>query len=236
MNPIQSIHLIGCGGVGSYLLPALLKTFPIGHLHLWDGDRFEERNIDRQLFGSAFLGVNKAEALMNTYVADVQGGPKPGAVAPHTSYFTHGSWSFTPGDLIVVAVDNHAARRAVLAHADQDNLTVVLAMNEYTESQAILYNPKWSGTKLDPRVRYPLILTDESDDPTRPRGCTGEVQQAHPQLALANAISAQLALAHLFWWTQTRRSLDRQIAEDYAPVEHLWAAGNFTTKIAKDLR
>ena len=116
MNPIQSIHLIGCGGVGSYLLPALLKTFPIGHLHLWDGDKFEEKNIDRQLFGAAFLGANKAEALVNTYISsDERGGPRPDVTHPHPIYFTHGAWSYSPGDLIVVAVDNHAARRAVLA-------------------------------------------------------------------------------------------------------------------------
>lgn len=56
--------IIGAGGVASYLLPVLIKTFPIPNLWLRDADKLEERNLDRQLFSPDQIGQFKAEALI----------------------------------------------------------------------------------------------------------------------------------------------------------------------------
>jgi hypothetical protein len=219
----MNIHLIGCGGVGSYLAPVLVKTFPQESIILWDGDTLEERNLDRQLFKQEQIGLNKASALSQL----VGGESRP-------QYFTYGAETFSPSDILIVAVDNHPARKAALMAADSDGCVTVLAMNEYTESQAILYLPEWCGTKLDPRIRYPAILSDTADDPTRPRGCTGAAVTASPQLALANAIAAQLAISHLYWFIHTRPLLNDEVILNCTPVEHLWSAGSFKTTMSKN--
>jgi molybdopterin/thiamine biosynthesis adenylyltransferase len=57
------IVLIGCGGIGSQLLPPLVRYLanrpePRSLLVLVDGDVFEPSNRSRQLFPDASLGSN----------------------------------------------------------------------------------------------------------------------------------------------------------------------------------
>jgi molybdopterin/thiamine biosynthesis adenylyltransferase len=56
------VHLIGCGGIGSFAALALAKL-GCPHLHLYDDDRVEEHNVPNQLFRVADVGRPKAEAL-----------------------------------------------------------------------------------------------------------------------------------------------------------------------------
>jgi PRTRC genetic system ThiF family protein len=70
-----SIHLIGCGGTGSWLSPHLARIAKlldeVHHLGVrlvfWDPDVVEEKNIYRQNFCAAEIGVNKAETLAHRY-------------------------------------------------------------------------------------------------------------------------------------------------------------------------
>jgi molybdopterin/thiamine biosynthesis adenylyltransferase len=56
------VHLIGCGGIGSFAALALGKL-GCAHLHLYDDDRVEEHNVPNQLFRLADVGRPKVEAL-----------------------------------------------------------------------------------------------------------------------------------------------------------------------------
>lgn len=56
------VHLVGCGGIGSFAALALAKL-GCPHLHLYDDDRVEEHNVPNQLFRLADVGRAKAEAL-----------------------------------------------------------------------------------------------------------------------------------------------------------------------------
>jgi PRTRC genetic system ThiF family protein len=70
-----SIHLIGCGGSGSWLAPHLVRIAKlleeIHHLNVrlvfWDPDFVEQKNIYRQNFCEAEIGVNKAQTLARRY-------------------------------------------------------------------------------------------------------------------------------------------------------------------------
>ena len=86
--------MIGCGGIGSSLLPlvtrmmlntetSLADSFLSGNpgcrervsrLVLIDGDMYETRNISRQQFPLSFVGMNKADAPKG----EAQGDPRPG--------------------------------------------------------------------------------------------------------------------------------------------------------------
>ena len=62
------IVLVGLGGIGSQLLPALVRYLafrsePRPVLVLVDGDAYEPRNRTRQVFPEGAIGSNKAEAL-----------------------------------------------------------------------------------------------------------------------------------------------------------------------------
>jgi PRTRC genetic system ThiF family protein len=70
-----TIHLIGCGGTGSRLPPHLARITKlleeVHHLGVrlvfWDHDAVEEKNIFRQNFCEAEVGINKAETLARRY-------------------------------------------------------------------------------------------------------------------------------------------------------------------------
>ena len=70
-----TLHLIGCGGTGSWLAPHLARITKlleeVHHINVrlafWDYDAVEEKNIYRQNFCEAEIGTNKAEALARRY-------------------------------------------------------------------------------------------------------------------------------------------------------------------------
>jgi molybdopterin/thiamine biosynthesis adenylyltransferase len=190
------IIVIGCGGVGSYLIPPLCKLTQ--NILLMDGDTLEPKNLDRQLFSASDLGKNKAEALALRY-----------GVQHRPQYFSTGVIETTLGDVLMVCADNHAARHEALAQCDSTECTAIIAANETHSAEAYYYQHEWNGEKLDPRVYYPEILTDRSGDPRRrDAGCTGEAQQLRPQLASANFMAAALALQLYVVWVMERPQLE----------------------------
>jgi len=190
--------IIGAGGVASYLLPVLLKTFRPQSLTIVDKDVLEERNLDRQMFKSEQVGQPKAAALHAIYRDDWL------AVNEHKTGDTFGiifDW-FTETtslpdsvDAIICCADNHMARRAAMLVAMQRGCYAYIGGNEYLDSQAFVFHPDWRGTARDPIVRYPTIDTDETGSPT---ACQGEAQVASPQLAVAN-LNCAAKILHLMW-------------------------------------
>ncbi len=199
-------HLvIGAGGVNSWLIAKLVRAAPGEYVRILDGDRLEERNLDRQLFDFSDIGKLKAEALAIKYRVDWQG-----------DFFTSGTLRLEESDLLWVGVDNHSARREALDACDLYGCQALLGANEETDAEAYYYRREWGGGPNDPRVIYPSILTDRSGDPLRPVGCI-EAAQEHGQVqtVLANGLAADFML-HLYWaWYRSP-----EIAEEYRPVHH----------------
>lgn len=183
----SNIYIIGCGGGGSWLIPALTLLTDPKQIVLVDGDVLEEKNLDRQLFKPEDIGRMKAEALGQRYKCRFE-----------TDWFCEGMKDYQENDWIIACVDNHIARRGALAEADRHGVQVICAANETSSAEAYYYQREWKGTGIDPRVYFPDILTDRSNDPRRRAiGCTGEAQQQNRQLVTSNAMSAALA-GHLF--------------------------------------
>ena len=68
----ERIVLVGLGGIGSQLLPPLVRYLacrpePRPLLVLVDGDAYEPGNRTRQIFPADAIGSNKAEALAEAY-------------------------------------------------------------------------------------------------------------------------------------------------------------------------
>lgn len=217
-------YIIGCGGVGSQLVPVLTKLIrrpDTGHrepeqIVLIDGDTVELKNLDRQLFSKEHIGRNKARALAeilsrSNFECDTH------AV---TEYFSEGmDLDIAPNDLLWCCADNHACRRAVLDTCDLKHCRALIGANEYTESEAYWYESSFRETPLDPRRFYPEILTDRSGDPLAPAGCTGQAAEASPQLVLANTLAASMMMSLYWFYSQKRPTLDAD-ARPYWPIHH----------------
>lgn len=214
----KNVYIIGAGGVTSYFMPAFIKT--LAHqandkprIYIVDGDKLEERNLERQLFDKAHVSKNKAEAMVKQYSGEYK------ALAAIPRYFTVGARIKT-GSLIFGFVDNHAARRAVLSACDRYESVAIIGANEYTDAQAIMYYPAMKDGPMDPRVRYPEILVDTTGDPIRALGCDKEeALEAAPQLAIANMACACYAL-QMFWFYYFVRPELSEESKKHWPVEH----------------
>jgi ThiF family len=199
----SNIYIIGVGGVGSWLTPALALLTSPEQITLIDGDTLEQKNLNRQLFDEDQVGQNKASALSLEY-----------NTSHIAEWFCDGLLEFQTEDWLMVCVDNDPARRSALVECDRYGCRTICAANETNSSEAYYYQPSWKGTMLDPRLYYPGIATNREGDPRRNAiGCTGEVQASNPQLVTSNMMAASLA-GHLFslWHLQAPKLSKKTLA------------------------
>lgn len=184
--------VIGCGGVGSWAVPALIRL--VGRraqeITLVDGDRLEKSNLDRQLFTEEQVGMNKAEALCRLYKG----------TDFCTTWFSLGSLDLDEESWLLVFADNHPARRTALVECDRFGCQAIIACNETTSAEAFYYDGRWKDSPRDPRVYYPDIATSIAGDPREAQACTGEAQENNRQLVTANFMAAALAMHLLMLW------------------------------------
>lgn len=215
--------IIGAGGTASWLVPLLKRMVkPPSDITVMDGDILEERNIDRQLFDSAFIGWNKAEALSELHLIKYIPYYLERDGTTLSDYFM----GRVPIECIWCCADNHIARSLCLDMVDISQVKMtIIGGNEYTDSEAYGYLKEWKGTAGDPRQYYPEILTDLSGDPTNP-DCTGQAQANNRQLALANYLSAGF-MVHL-WWFITNHGHEVELT--HWPARHFSNFSSFHTK------
>ncbi len=224
MSNTKSTLIIGAGGVSSYLIPAFIKTFPDDPVIIMDGDKLEKRNLDRQLFDENDIGKYKATALADKY----------GCCAVN-EYFEPSTF-VEPAEIsqIICAVDNHTARNEAISFSQAFRswgIPSFIGANEYWTSQAFVFHPSLDEMYLDlkpwPIFKYPEIATDKSQDPTNP-SCV-EQQEADPQLAGVNMITASLIMQLLLRWS----SVDLQLTE-HLPTEFQTTFGATQTQQLKN--
>jgi molybdopterin/thiamine biosynthesis adenylyltransferase len=211
---MKFIYIIGAGGVGSWLAPAMKRLAGLDTcVEIIDGDKLEPKNLDRQLFNHEDIGRFKSEALAKKYNCDYC-----------DRYYSHGTVCSNDRDWFMVCVDNNAGRRAVLETCDTYGSRAIFGANETTSAEAYFYDPSMKGTERDPRVYYPEILTDSSGDPRAEAiGCTGQAQENNRQLVSANFMAAAL-MQHLYvLWAMEKSKMDTE------------ALGHFPYRIRQNL-
>ena len=190
------VMVIGCGGIGGWLVSCLGRTIKSGAIILVDADTVEEHNLDRQLFSTGDIGQPKADVMAHLLARTVSQDVDIESIV-HWFPDSNVNWGEVP-DAIFVAVDNHPARKAVLEYLDlHPGCQGFFAANGLLDADAYYYDSTMLGSSADPRVQFPEIETDTSENRLAPP-CTGEVQERHPQLAAANMLAA--AYAMYLWW------------------------------------
>lgn len=124
----KSVLLCGVGGVGGYVLEALVRA-GIGHITVVDSDRFEMSNLNRQLLATTDV-IGKEKALIARERAK--------AINPNIDIFAEILF-LTPDnipdllnrhsfDYIVDAIDNITAKLTLAVQAEQRNIPIVSSM------------------------------------------------------------------------------------------------------------
>ena len=214
MKPKLNATIIGAGGVTSYMLPALKNSFDLC-LTLFDGDRLEKHNLDRQLFRNNQVGEFKARALMKLYNFRKSEGTAVSEYFTSSTLDTEYKFFFSNCDVIICCVDNHPARKAAIEAATQFNKPIIVCANEYHTSQAFYYDPNLvrDYPAMNPFARYPEIATDRSGSPVN---CQGIALESDPQLAIANQVAA--SFGNYLAWTWHGIERDDKMLE-YMPCE-----------------
>lgn len=207
MKPKLKAIIIGAGGVTSYMLPALKNSFDL-NLTIFDGDRLEKHNLDRQLFRNNQVGEYKARALMKLYNFRKNEGTAVSEYFTPDILDTEYKFFFGECDVIICCVDNHPARKASIDAAIQFNKPILVCANEYHTSQSFYYDPNLVSDfpQMHPYARYPEIVTDQSGSPV---SCQGIALESDPQLAIANQVAASFGNFLLWSW------------HGMAPTEHI---------------
>ena len=202
------IVLVGCGGIGSQLLPPLVRYLasrpePRPVLVLVDGDVFEAKNLSRQACSPGDLGTNKAEVLAQVAHAAGLANQAIGSFIDETNVRS----IVREGDLVLLAVDNHRTRALVDDHLRSlDEATLISGGNDETDGNVQLVRRR-DGRSVDGHLTeiHPEIGQAAEHEETTGDGCQ-VLAAEHPQLLVTNLLVASAMLACL-WQVLERGSV-----------------------------
>ncbi len=189
---MPAIIVVGCGGTGGFVADGLARMLPpnIG-LILIDMDRVEERNLNRQSFTAADVGLFKSEALAKRLAGKYQR-PVQYSVWPVGA-------ADLPKGIVAGCVDNGLARQAI-ADRIHDGQWWVDSGNGANFGQVLIGNSKVEklrpSFKADLCVRLPLPTLQQPALLTqvpRQRSCA-EAVAADDQSPTINQAMGALAL------------------------------------------
>ncbi len=124
------VELIGAGGLGGEVGEGLVRK-GVGILDIFDPDRVQLSNLNRQRFRKEDLYQNKALALARNLVAEATDST---LIAGHALSFDQAVQGITlSGDVVVCGVDNNATRLNVSKHFYLTSPVVFLGVDELAD-------------------------------------------------------------------------------------------------------
>jgi hypothetical protein len=198
--------MIGAGGTGSHFIaPALayLHAYQTNINEAWeflviDGDNYEYKNLERQLFDPDFVGQNKADALVSMYpryplisVPKFIGKDDLGElISEHSTVF--------------IGVDNYSLRALIVEHVQSlNNVTIINAGNEKSDGSVQLWVRR-DGKNMTPPLTFchPEIQYIANDDRSAMTCAQAAQIPGGEQLIIANFTAAQ-GMLHALWRVHT---------------------------------
>lgn len=204
--------VIGCGGIGKFLLAALARFLAYDADHEWefvlvDGDQYEVKNGGRQAFSrlgnkaevtAEELRVQFPELLIKAVLAFVAG-PESVAHADHAHMTIPIGEVVREGDWIFLCVDNHATRKMVSDHIQSlKNARLISGGNDFTDGNVQVVVRR-SGSNVFPALDavHPEIA-QPADRPPFAMSCEELAASGSPQLIFANQMAASIMCAAFY--------------------------------------
>lgn len=184
----RKIKIIGLGGIGSYLTEPLCRylehTGDLIELTVVDGDKYEEKNKNRQQFDHLDNKAAVTAALIRSKFANVQVKSKP-------EYVTDDNVTsiVRENDTVFLCVDNHATRKVVSNRCKElDNVTLISGGNDFIDGNVIYYRRQnGNDATKAPTDLYPEIANPQDKIPGTEKTQSCETQaETNPQLLFTN--------------------------------------------------
>ncbi|WP_192350350.1 ThiF family adenylyltransferase [Algoriphagus sp. Y33] len=107
----HKIAIVGLGGTGAYILDLVAKT-PVGEIHIYDGDSFDQHNAFRSP-GAASLDILNQSPSKVSYYSGIYSEMHKG-ILEHEAYVMKGNLSeLDEMSYVFICVDNNAARKMI---------------------------------------------------------------------------------------------------------------------------
>jgi len=208
MSEKLDIKLIGVGGIGCALAPFLARylqseTEATGEevrITLVDGDTFESKNLSRQGFET--LG-NKAKVKATELARSYPGlsfRAVPEFITP--SNLPH---LVRAGDLVFLAVDNHATRLAVSRRCEElSDVVLISGGNDFTDGNVQIYMRRSGRDMTLPLTRFHPEIANPKDKSPAEMSCEELAAEAAPQLLFTNLTIASAMLNAFYAWRSGR--------------------------------
>ena len=201
---MQTYFLVGAGGTGTHLLPAMLAYLRNHHelagteyqVVIADGDIFEPKNAVRQIFLDGAVTVNKADAMLMMY---------PGHPLVSVSRYIGKAdieQMVMDGDVVIICADNYSVRALIADHVRTlDNAVVINGGNEVSDGITQLW-VREGGENLTPPITYghPEVRYIEETDRSGLDCIALAKLPGGEQTMLANMQCAVLMLQELQRW------------------------------------
>ena len=212
------VKVVGLGGIGSNLVDALCRTILFSKSNkvsrkalLVDGDKYEAKNRERQRY-TAF--ANKAEATkewLKESFPELEIEARPQYIDSNNILFIR------EGDVVFLAVDNHATRRLVSDHIGTlDNALLISGGNEEFDGNIQIYERR-DGKDFTPPLTHlhPEIENPKDKNPAA-INCGEAVVAGGVQLLAVNLKVASLMIEAFTLWLL---SMDIPYTEVYANIK-----------------
>jgi len=194
------IKVIGIGGIGCALLPHLARYLQAsgepGRLSLVDGDAFEARNADRQVFVELGNKAKVKAAELARQFENLSFRAIPEYITPDNV-----GRIIRSGDVVFLGVDNHTTRRLASDHCQVlGDVVLISGGNDYTDGNVQAYLRRAGRDITSPLTRYHPEIADPKDRSPHEMSCDELSQEAAPQLLLTNLAVASAMLNAFFAW------------------------------------
>jgi len=213
MKKTRKIKVIGSGGIGGHLLEPLARYLSYVddycEVTVIDGDSYEERNRERQIFEDFGNKAEESVKLLKQKFPKVHFRHKSEYVTEDNIITT-----IREGDVIFLCVDNHATRNLVSERVEElDEALLISGGNDYTDGDVIVYHRQYGKDKTPSLHSLPEIANHTDKNPgeftnEERQGCQEEAQ-ANPQLLFMNLDIASLMLNCYYAYEQNKLNFHR---------------------------
>lgn len=194
----QPVHVIGCGGGGSWTA-MLLAKLGVKNLHLHDFDHVESHNLPNQLFKESDVGEYKTTAAASNILAFAGEAP---------NWVTEKVTGDTPlSGIVFMEVDSMKARKEIFEGACKNHLDIPLVV----ESRACISGGRvYAFNPSNKRECEEYVKTLYSDEEAQASQC-GVVLSMAPTSALISSLAVwQLVKWHNNWEIDNEIIIDAQ--------------------------
>lgn len=212
-----NIVCVGCGGTGSFFIKELarfMSTYRNANVNIGlaiiDGDRIEEKNLERQCFIdediNSFKALTMAEAIKESFgIEKVFAYPiylddKESLASIFSDIQKETAEKYKrmePVNILIGAVDNHPARQVMEKFFKESrSLFYFDSANEFSHGE-VVFGGKHNGRILGRSRAYyfPAVMKDRSKKASE-MGC-GVINKSSPQHIVTNMLAANLLLGKL---------------------------------------